>query len=95
MHDLPVLTIISNNSKWGAVEASARGMYPEGYAAAAGELTPLARLDPSSAFEKYAEAAGGYGEHVSERAELIPALQRAFRVVQQERRHAVVNVECG
>jgi acetolactate synthase-1/2/3 large subunit len=95
MHDLPVLTIISNNGKWGAVEASARGMYPEGYASAAGELTPLARLDPASAFEKYAEAAGGYGEFVAERAQLVPALRRALRVVQEERRHAVLNVECG
>lgn len=94
MHELPVLTIISNNSKWGAVEGSARGMYPEGYASGAGELSPLARLDPTSAFEKYAEASGGYGEAVTERSEMIPALERALHVVQDEHRHALLNVTC-
>lgn len=95
MHDLPVLTIISNNGKWGAVEMSAKGMYPEGYAASTGELTPLARLDPSSAFEMYAQASGGYGERVTERSQMTPALERALRVVREEHRHAILNVECA
>jgi acetolactate synthase-1/2/3 large subunit len=93
MHNLPVLTIVCTNHKWGAVEGSALGMYPEGYASAAGELSPLAQLGPTPSFEKYAEASGGYGEHVTSRAELVPALERAMRVVRDERRQAVVNVE--
>jgi acetolactate synthase-1/2/3 large subunit len=94
MHDLPLLVVLCTNAKWAAVENSARGMYPEGYAASAGELTPLARLDPSPAFEAYAEASGGYGERVTTRAELIPALERALKAVREEHRHALVNVEC-
>jgi acetolactate synthase I/II/III large subunit len=95
MHNLPVLTIVCTNAKWGAVEGSARAMYPEGYASSAGELTPLARLQPVPDFEKYAEASGGYGEGVSTRAELIPALERALKVVREERRPALVNVQCS
>jgi len=93
-HHLPVLTIIATNRKWGAVEGSARAMYPEGYASSAGELTPLARLEPVPEFERYVEASGGYGEGVSARADLIPAFERALKVVLEERRPAVVNVQC-
>ena len=42
MHDLPVLVVVCTNHKWAAVENSrAKRMYPEGYAASAGELTPF------------------------------------------------------
>jgi acetolactate synthase I/II/III large subunit len=94
MHDLPVLTIVATNRKWGAVESSAQAMYPEGYASSADELSPLARLEPVPAFEKYAEASGGYGERVTDPAELVPALERALRVVRDERRPALLNVDC-
>lgn len=95
MQDLPVLLIICTNQRWAAVQSSAVGMYPEGHAASAPEVSPLARLDPVPAFEKYAEASGGYGEHVVERAQLVPALRRALNVVRSEHRHALVNVECA
>ena len=41
--------------------------------------SPLARLDPAPRFAAYAEASGGLGLRVTERAELVPALQRALR----------------
>ena len=88
---LAVLTIICNNGRWGAVEGSARGMYPDGHAVRAGS-SPLAALDQTHSFEFYAEATGGYGEKVTARDELKPAMERALAVVNGEGRHAVLNV---
>jgi acetolactate synthase-1/2/3 large subunit len=89
---LPIITIVCNNGRWGAVEGSARGMYPQGNVAAATETSPLATLDQSHGFELYAEATGGYGEKVSERDELVPAFKRALDIAQNEQRHVVLNV---
>lgn len=93
-HDLPVLTIVCSNGKWGAVESSALAVYPTGHAARAEALTPLARLAPTPDFAAYARASGGHGERVTAAAELVPALQRALRAVREERRHALVDVAC-
>ena len=88
---LPVVTVVCNNGRWGAVEGSTRLMYPEGYTVEAGS-TPLAALDRSHAFELYATATGGHGERVSERDELVPALERAVDISSREGRHVVLNV---
>jgi acetolactate synthase I/II/III large subunit len=90
-----VLTIVCANRKWTAVQGSALGMYPAGHAAGAGQLSPLAELGPAVAFEQYATAAGGYGEAVTDRADLVPALTRALHAVESEHRQAVVNVSCA
>jgi acetolactate synthase-1/2/3 large subunit len=95
MHDVPVLTVVCANRKWTAVQGSALGMYPDGHAAAAGQLTPLADLGPAVAFEQYAAASGGYGEAVSARGDLVPALGRALHAVRAEHRQAVLNVTCA
>ncbi|HXT88934.1 MAG TPA: thiamine pyrophosphate-requiring protein [Trebonia sp.] len=94
MHDLPVLTIICANRKWTAVQGSALGMYPAGYAADAGQLSPLAELGPAVAYEQYAAASGGYGEAVTQRRDLVPALRRALHAVEADHRQAVVSVAC-
>jgi acetolactate synthase I/II/III large subunit len=94
MHDIPVLAVVCANRKWTAVQGSALGMYPAGSAAAAGQLSPLAELGPAVAFEQYATASGGYGEAVTDRKDLVPALGRALHAVQAERRQAVLNVSC-
>jgi acetolactate synthase-1/2/3 large subunit len=94
MHDVPVLTVVCANRRWTAVQRSALGMYPEGHAAGAGQLSPLAELGPAVAFEQYAAASGGYGEAVTDRGDLVPALRRALRAVEDEHRQAVVNVSC-
>jgi acetolactate synthase-1/2/3 large subunit len=94
MHDLPVLTVVCANRKWTAVQGSALGMYPDGHAAAAGQLTPLAELGPAVAFEQYSAASDGYGEAVTERRDLVPALSRALHAVQAQHRQALVNVAC-
>jgi acetolactate synthase I/II/III large subunit len=95
MYDLPVLTVVCANRRWGAVQGSALGMYPAGHVAGLGELSPLAELGPAVAFEQYATASGGYGEAVTDRQDLVPALTRALHAVQAEQRQAVVNVACA
>ena len=69
------------------------GMYRQG---SAGRQSPAPQspLSPSPDFEKYCEASGGYGEKVTERAQLPAALARALKVVREERRQALLNVIC-
>jgi acetolactate synthase-1/2/3 large subunit len=88
---LPVLFVIFNNRRWAAVHRSTLAMYPRGYAAKA-EPPPFTSLEPSPAYEKIVEASGGYGECVSDPAELPAALQRALHAVRVEKRQAVLNV---
>lgn len=95
MHDLPMLTVIYNNEAWAAVQRSTTDIYPDSHAKRhikAHGHAPLSSLKPLPAFEKYAEASNGYGERVTERSQLIPALQRALDVVVNEGRQALVNV---
>ncbi len=95
MHDLPILTVVFNNGGWDAVHKSTLAMYPDRHAAAharAHGATPLSSLHPLPSFETYAEASGGHGERVTERAQLVPALRRALQVVRAERRQALLNV---
>jgi len=91
-HGLPVLTVIANNSTWGAVEYATQAVYPDGKAVTQRERR-LSDLSPSPAFEMYCEASGGYGERVRERDELGPALARALQAL-AEGRQALLNVEC-
>ena len=81
MEKLPTLTMIMNNSQWYAVRAAALRMYPEGLASRSNSL-PVVDLSPSPDFEKIVEACGGYGERVEDPARLIPALENAFKKLQ-------------
>jgi acetolactate synthase-1/2/3 large subunit len=94
-HGLPVLTVVCSNGKWGGVERSAWELHPGGHAATAGRTTPYAALGPLPAFEDYARASTGFGLRVAAPDELVPALRTALAVVRDERRHALVNVECA
>jgi len=92
-HDLPVLFIVFNNSRWGAVHRATLKVYPDGAASAASE-NAFVNLDGLPDFEQVCAAAGGYGERV-ERAEDLPAaLQRALKAVRDEKRQALLNVIC-
>ena len=88
---LPVLFIIANNARWAAVHRSTLSTYPAGYAAKEKE-PPFATLEPSPRFEHVVQASGGYGERVTEPSKLVPALERALKVVKDEKRQAVLNV---
>ena len=91
-HKLPVLTVIYNNSLYGAVRRSTLDMYPDSTAAAE-DGRRLAELGPSPAYELVVEAHGGHGERVAHPAELPAALARAAAAVRAGRQ-AVVNVLC-
>ena len=88
---LPVLFVVFNNARWAAVHRSTLTMYPDGAAARAAE-PPFAVLEPSPRFDKVIEASAGHGEYVSNAEELPGALERALRVVREEKRQALVNV---
>jgi acetolactate synthase-1/2/3 large subunit len=88
---LPVLFVIANNARWAAVHRSTLGVYPKG-AAAQAEKPPFATLEPSPRFEHIVQASGGHGESVSEPKELMAALERALKVVKEEKRQALLNV---
>jgi acetolactate synthase-1/2/3 large subunit len=91
--NLPVLTVIQNNSRWQAVDASTRAVYPAGHAAAADPM-PLVDLGPSPEFCKVAEASGAYAEKVTEPDALTAALERAVREVENGRQ-ALLDVITG
>jgi acetolactate synthase-1/2/3 large subunit len=88
---LPVLFIIANNARWAAVHRSTLSTYPNGHAAAMPQ-PPFATLEPSPRFEHVIQASGGHGERVTEPKELMPALERALKVVRDEKRQALLNV---
>jgi acetolactate synthase I/II/III large subunit len=89
--DLPILTIVKNNGIWNAVRRSVVNSYPQGKAASANEM-PLVSLEPSPDFQMIARASRAHAERV-ERAEDLPAaLERALRVVREERRQALLDV---
>jgi acetolactate synthase-1/2/3 large subunit len=88
--DLPVLTVIFNNSRYGAVRRATLSMFKDG-AAAEDDGQFLADLSPSPPFEQLARAQGCHGERVETHAELAPALLRARDAVRGGKQ-AVVNV---
>lgn len=94
MHETPLLTIICNNARWGAVQSSTIGVFPEGHAARGPKPAPLSDLRPIPDFEKYVEASGGYGERIEDPAAVPDAIRRAIRMVREERRQVLLNLIC-
>jgi len=92
-HGLPTLTIVANNGGWGAVHRAVQNVHPEGWAMRTGEM-PFVRFGVQPAYEMFVRAYGGHGERVSDPKALPAALERALRVVRDERRQAVLNVVC-
>ena len=90
-YNLPVLWVVFNNSGWNAVAGAARNMYPEGWAVKT-RTFPFTDFAPALDFEMICQSAGGYGEQVDDPAKLPEALERALRVVRQEKRQALLNV---
>jgi acetolactate synthase-1/2/3 large subunit len=90
-HALPILTIIFNNSRYGAVRRATLSMFKDG-AAGESDGRALADLDPSPPYELMAQAQGAYAERVEKPADLPDALVRAKEAVVSGRRQALLNV---
>jgi acetolactate synthase-1/2/3 large subunit len=88
---LPLLTVVYNNARWGAVDGATQSVYPSGHWRAR-RGPSLSDLAPMPALERYIEASGGFGVRVATAADLVPALRRALHVVHIERRQALINV---
>jgi acetolactate synthase-1/2/3 large subunit len=92
-YETPVLTIIFNNARYGAVRRATLSMFQDG---AAGEDDGrfLADLEPSPPFDAIARAQGGWAERVEAAADVPAALRRAKEAVMVEKRQALLNVIC-
>ncbi|HEX3710913.1 MAG TPA: thiamine pyrophosphate-requiring protein [Pseudolabrys sp.] len=88
---LPILTIVFNNSRYGAVRRATLSMFKDG-AAGENDGRMLADLDPAPPYEAMAQAQGAHAERVEKPADLPAALARARDVVLNERRQALLNV---
>jgi acetolactate synthase-1/2/3 large subunit len=90
-HGLPILTVVFNNARYGAVRRATLSMFKDG---AAGETDGnlFAELNPSPAYDEIAKAHGAYAERVEKPADLPGALARARDMVVNEKRQALLNV---
>lgn len=88
---LPILIVVANNARWGAVANSVRALYPDGYAAHSLEM-PAVGLAPTPEFTQLVEASGGLGIKVARGDEVMAALEKAVAFIRTERRLALVEV---
>ena len=88
--NLPILTILFNNSRYGAVRNATLSMFKDGVAGETdGRL--LADLDPAPPYDEMARAQGAYAERIEKPADLPDALTRACEAVRNGRQ-ALLNV---
>jgi acetolactate synthase I/II/III large subunit len=90
---LPILTVIFNNSRYGAVRRATLSMFQDG-AAGKDDGNFLADLTPSPAYHELARMQGCFAERVERPSELAGALARARDAVAKERRQALLHVVC-
>ena len=69
-HDIPIICVVNNDCAWGMIKHS-QGM------SIGKDRTTCAELGMRH-YEKMVEGLGGYGELVTEDADIIPALKRAI-----------------
>jgi len=92
-YNLPALFVIFNNRTWNAVKRAVQTHAREGWAVKT-DAMPLTALEPAPDYEMVCRASGGHGERVEDPAQLPAALERALRVVKDEKRQALLNVIC-
>ena len=90
-HELPIVMVIFNNARYGAVHNATLAMFADGAAGRDNGLG-LADLSPSPPFEKIAAAHGAFAVRVERPVDLPAALAAARVAVLKEKRHALVNV---
>ena len=79
-HKLPILVVLFNNSGYLSQKRDVSNYYPQGAAAKAGRVigTPIA---PAVDYVKLAQAYGGYGEKVTNPADVRAAIDRGLQAV--------------
>ncbi len=82
-YNLPFLSIVLDNSGWGAVKDATLKVFPEGHAKDAGEFE--AALCAGVEFSKVAEAFGIHAEKLTDPAAVTDALSRCVNVVRDGR----------
>ena len=82
-YQIPIFTVVLDNSGWSAVKESTLRMYPDGAAKSLDEFG--ARLAPDVEFAKICEAAGGYGEKLTDPDVVPAAIQRCLAAVRAGR----------
>ncbi len=90
-HNLPILTVLFNNSRYGAVRNATLSMFKDG-AAGESDGRELADLDPAPPYDEMARAQGAHAERVESAAALPGALARARDAVLNDKRQALLNV---
>ena len=90
--ELPILVIIKNNGMWNAVRRSVVKTYPDGRAAQSNTM-PLTSLEPAPNFSMIAQASHAHAEQVLNPQDLPSALQRALRVIREEKRQVLLDLQ--
>jgi acetolactate synthase-1/2/3 large subunit len=91
-HALPILIVIFNNGRYGAVRNATLAMFPSGAARTDNSGPALWDLSPRPPFEAIARAHGAFARRVEQAEDLRGALAAAREAVLQEKRHALVDV---
>jgi acetolactate synthase-1/2/3 large subunit len=78
-YNLPILSLVLDNSGWRAVKQSTLRVFPDGEAKAANAFE--AELAPKVAFTKIGEAFGAYAEKVADPADVPAAIARCVKEV--------------
>jgi acetolactate synthase-1/2/3 large subunit len=82
-YNLPIFTVVLDNSGWAAVKGATLRVYPEGQAKSKGLYQ--ADLARDMDFAKTVEAAGGYGEKLVDPAVTTAAIARCLAQVRAGR----------
>jgi thiamine pyrophosphate-dependent acetolactate synthase large subunit-like protein len=81
-HKAPFLSVVFVNGAYTTGTSAVKAMYPQGDSVQSDDFAG-GLIDPVADFAKLAETAGGYGENVTEAAEVGPALKRGLDHVRQ------------
>ena len=90
-YNAPFLTLVFQNRAYSTGTTAVARHYPEGYSVKENEFEG-GTFDPPVDLAKLAEASGAHGENVTDPAQVLPALQRAAKMV-REGTPALVSVE--
>ena len=92
-YGLPMLTIVANNGHYRSMKMGIEMLYPKGVAQKTNNHYGAA-IDSTINYAAMAATVGGYGEEVSDPAEIRPALERAFAAMKAGK-PAILDVKLG